>query len=150
MKVSDMRYSPQAPASYGWGPAGMLAGDPEAWNLAWLSHPVEWGPHPDPNFSTLIRRTLQFVIDDGVIDLIDAYSDSEKVRGFLRMPAAQAVLKITSMAHLVDTPLFSAYGSSWTDTLALRSRQYRAPYHSEYDHPALDLTQALAVIDLCK
>lgn len=150
MKILDMHYSPCPPTNYSWGKVGLLAGDAEAWNLAWLSHPVDRSPHPDPNFSTLIRRTLQFVVATGKIDLIDAHPDNAKVRGFLRRPAAQAVLKITTMEHLIDTPLFAAYGSSWTDTLRERSRLYREPFDLVLDRVPASLTQALAVIDRCK
>ena len=52
-----MLYSPQPAASYSSGNSGILAGDPEAWNLAWLSHGETF--HPDPHFTTLVRRTVQ-------------------------------------------------------------------------------------------
>lgn len=146
MKILDMRYSPSPPASYGWGKVGLLAGDTEAWNLAWLSHLVEKGPHPDPQFSTLVRRTLQMVVANGKVDLVDAHSDKAKVRGYLRLLPAQAVLKITAMEHLVDTPLFAAYGTSWTDTLRERSRLYREPHDLVHDRAVTEFPDAQALI----
>ena len=150
MKILDMRYSTSPPSSYGWGKVGLLAGDTEAWNLAWLSHPVEKGPHPDPQFSTLVRRTLQMVVANGKVDLIDAHPDKAKVRGYLRLLPAQAVLKITAMEHLVDTPLFAAYGTSWTDTMQTRARLYREPHDLTLDTFPPDYTQAMIAIARCK
>lgn len=146
MKILDMRYSPNPPTSYGWGKVGLLAGDTEAWNLAWLSHPVESGPHPDPQFSTLIRRTLQMVVTNGKVDLIDAYPDKAKVRGYLRLLPAQAVQRLVAMEHLVDTPLFAAYGTAWTDTLLARSKLYREPFDLAHDRAVSDLTGANALL----
>ncbi len=150
MKIAEMRYSPHPPQAYGWGKGGITQGDPEAWNLAWLSHDLTKQPMPAPNFSTLIRRTLEFVLASGRIDLTDSYPASEKVRGFLQMPPAQAVQKILTMEHLIDTPMFAAYGSNWTDTLLERSRLYREPLDPVLDRTVPDLTQALAIIDHCK
>ena len=123
MKIFDIHYSPSI-----HGRVGLLQQDKEAWNLAWLSHPVEAGPHRDPHFSSLVRRTLQTVIATGGIDLIDAYPDNAKVRGYLRLLPAQAVLRITQMKYLEDTPLYAAYGAGWVDTMLARSRLYREPH----------------------
>lgn len=125
----------------------LIAGDPEAQNLYWLSHGT--GPHPDPHFTSLVRRTLQFVITTGQIDLIDAIPASGKVRGLMRLPPPQAVLRLKSLQHLADLPLYAAY-SGWLDTIQERAWLYREPAHPTLDRPVTDFAQALKVIDLVK
>jgi hypothetical protein len=147
MKITPLKYSPQDAATYSFGRTGLLASDAEAWNLAWLSHPIEREAPKDPRFTTLVRRTLQTVVATGTIDIVGAYPDNAKVRGYLRLPPAQAVRRIMAMAHLADTPLFAAYGTQWTDTMQARAKLYREPYDPTLDQLVVDdCSQALAVI----
>lgn len=129
--TSDMiRYSPRPFATYKQlTPGNVLVGpaassflrQPEAWNLAYLSFPFEAVlSHPDPWFSTVIRRTLQTVLNTGVIDLADAYPDNVKVVHLMRMPAPQAVVHLT--AHAAKLPAFKAYGAEWLSTIQTRAR----------------------------
>lgn len=142
-------YSPQPVHTYRVIKGSLISGDPEAWNLAWLSHDFKKGPHPDANFTTLVRRTLQFVLKTGGIDLIDAVPTSLKVRGLLRLLPAQAVKRIAGMEHLIDTPMFSAYGAAWLEVMHERARLYREP-EGPLDMSLSDLTQAQAVINALK
>ena len=91
MTPAVIRYSPKVADSYPSVKGSLLSGDPEAWNLAWLSHDFGKGPHFDSHFSTLIRRTLQFALKSGGIDLLDIVPTALKVRGLLRLPPAQAI-----------------------------------------------------------
>lgn len=143
-----MLYSIRAPQFYAAGKTGLLAGDLDAWNLAWLSHGETF--HPDPHFTSLVRRTLQFVIKTGGIDLIDQLPAIAKVRGLMRFAPAHVVKKLLEAQHLSDMPLYAAYGTTWTDTMIRRARLYREPRHVVLDKPIRDLTKALVVIDACK
>lgn len=143
-----MLYSPQPAASYSLGNSGILAGDPEAWNLAWLSHGETF--HPDPHFTTLVRRTLQFVLKTGGIDLIDQVPAAEKVRGLMRFTPPQAVGKLLQAQYLTDMPLYAAYGMTWTNMMVARARLYTEPEHIMLDRPVIDLTQARMVIKGCR
>lgn len=70
--MSCIRYSPVPIEEYGapTSSSGFLKDDQDAWNLAYLSWDFDkcktW---PDPHFSTHVRRTLQFVIASGALDL---------------------------------------------------------------------------------
>ncbi|HQS31908.1 MAG: hypothetical protein B7Y03_00610 [Polaromonas sp. 24-62-144] len=143
-----MLYSPQPAESYSSGNSGILAGDPEAWNLAWVSHGETF--HPDPHFTTLVRRTLQFVLETGGIDLIDQVPTIAKVRGLMRLTAPQAVGKLLQARYLTDMPLYSAYGMTWINSMVARARLYREPEHIMLDRPVTDLTQARVVIEGCR
>lgn len=143
-----MLYSVRAPQSYALGKRGLLANDVDAWNLAWLSHGVTF--HPDPRFTALVRRTLQFVLVTGGIDLIDRVPITDKVRGLMRFAPAHVVKKILEAEHLADMPLYAAYGSTWVETMTKRARLYREPRHAILDKPIKDLTKAIKVIESCK
>lgn len=143
-----MLYSPQPAASYSSGNSGILAGDPEAWNLAWLSHGETF--HPDPHFTTVVRRTLQFVLETGGIDLIDQVPTIAKVRGLMRFTPPQAVGELLQARYLTDMPLYATYGRTWINTIVARARLYREPEHMVLDMPVTDLTQARVVIYGCR
>lgn len=149
MTQAVIRYSPKLADSYPSVKGSLLSGDPEAWNLAWLSHDFSKGPHFNPNFSTLIRRTVQFALKSGGIDLVDMVPTALKVRGLLRLPPAQAVKYIACMEHLTDTPMFAAYGTAWVDLMLERSRLYREP-DDHMDALVVDLSQAQAAINASK
>jgi hypothetical protein len=124
------RYSPRPIAAYGakvrlrvagspktdevvTGPAtsALLKDDPEAWNLAYLSHNYE-GPRCllDPFFTTHVRRTLQFVIRTGETDLVGD-REHETVRPILRLPPLSAK----------SLPLYQAYGKTWIEIIQRRA-----------------------------
>lgn len=145
-----MKYSPDPATVRNYGVGGLLGGDPEAQNLAWLSHDLSKGPHPDPNFTTLVRRTLQTVMKTGQIDLVEAFPVHLKVRWLLRLPPAQAVARLQAIPALPTLPLSVAYGPGWLETVKARARLYREPFDLMLDAPVNDLTQALAVIDASK
>lgn len=130
--------------------SALLKDDVEAQNLAWLSFDAGLGHHPDPNFTTLVRRSTQFVMASAFIDLTDSHAAHLKLRSLLRQPPAQAVLNITKLEHLVSIPLFRAYGTAWLETIKNRSRLYREPHSEQYDKALLDLAAAQAAIQSCK
>lgn len=107
------------------GPAAsaLLGQDKESWNLAYLSHDYETSvEHPDPNFTTHVRRTIQFVVNTGEVDLAGLLEDRFCVRKFLREPPARAVKLIIGMSRLHETPMFKAYGQGWVTTMNQRAK----------------------------
>jgi hypothetical protein len=124
----------------------MLREDPAAWDLAWLSWDFESDRLPDMHFSVNIRRTLQFVIRDGGLDMTGDLPDHLKVRGLMKYTAPRAVKLILDMPNAHKTHMFLAYGTDWLQTLQARSHLYRAPYDKAYDFDVEDLTQATEVI----
>lgn len=149
MSIALISYSSR-PSRNESGWSELLGEDVEACNLAWLCHDSHKGHHRDPRFTVLVRRTLQFVIASGKIDLIDAYPAEAKVRGLLRMSPAQAVLKFSQMALIRDLPLYAAYGEAWLDIMRARSRLYREPHDQVLDVELGDFTQANNAISICK
>lgn len=125
-----IRYSPRPIESYTssyagaeFGPAksALLGGDAEAWNLAFISYPYEDFEAPsDPHFTTHVRRTLQFVINTGKIDLASVAKSGDCVRHWLRMPAPQFLKRLGGMPRLTELPMFRAYGPRWIGTLENR------------------------------
>lgn len=125
----------------------MLREDAAAWDLAFLSWDFEdTSRTPDPHLSVNVRRTLQFVIKDGSLDLTGALPDSMKVRGLLRHPAPCAAKLIRELPRVKELPMFKAYGPAWLETLESRSHLYQEPYDKAYDFDVADLTQATEVI----
>ena len=109
--------------------------DDDAWNLAYLSWDFEkslvWS---DPHFSVNVHRTLQFVIDTAELDIVGLIPDHKKVRGLLAScPPAQAVLRLSQMKLIRQTPLYLAYGDKWLRTINERARLYREPYDEILD-----------------
>lgn len=143
------RYSPNPIDAYPRAtPFAMLREDAAAWDLAWLSWDFEnQARMPDTHLSVNIRRTLQFVIRDGSLDLTSEVPDQLKVRGLMSYTAPRAVKLILGMPNVRDTHMFKAYGPEWLQTLEVRSQLYRAPYDKAYDFDVEDLTQATEVID---
>jgi hypothetical protein len=108
------------------GPAGsaLLRGDTEAWNLAYLSHDFDTQlMYPDPQFTTHVRRTTQFVISSGSLDLAEEVPDRAKVRSLLRLPPLAAARAIVALPRVKQLPLYQAYGQGWLDTLMRRASQ---------------------------
>jgi hypothetical protein len=112
-------YSQKVPGGGSYGPfQSPFLARTEAWNLAWLSHDFERQPlHPDANFTTLIRRTIDFVVKDGVEDITRAAPLRLKIRGVMRLDPDDAVAQIVAMKYLPRVPLFAAYGRAWVTTM---------------------------------
>lgn len=142
-KAVPLRYSPKPIEDYnvvvpggvhaGPGHSFMLRADEEAWNLAFLSHPYELKPeHPDPQFTTLVQRTVNVVLDTGEIDRIGRVPPHRKVRSTLWLPAPDFLQEIRTrlipakgkgMVQLVHRlPLYLAYGDSWFNVMLQRSK----------------------------
>lgn len=147
--MSCIRYSPNPIENYGspTSTSGFLKDDQEAWNLAYLSWDFDkrktW---PDPHFSTHVRRTLQFVIDTGALDLTGEISSGKKVRGFLRGPAPAAAYKLTHLPRVKELPLYLVYGEKWLERVNDRARQYREPHDERFDFAIEDVSIGLEII----
>lgn len=125
------------------GPAAslFLSKDQAAWSLAFLSHPYETSPeHPDPQFTTRIRRTLQLVLSTGEIDLAGIVHSGNCVRHWLQMPAPWVVDKMRRERRL---PLFLAYGQTWLDTIERRAWLCQP---AEPDDKVVDMTLASSAL----
>lgn len=151
--MSCIRYSPNAIESYGapTSSSNFLKDDHAAWNLAYLSWDFDkcktW---PDPNFSTHVRRTLQFVIATGGLDLTDDVNVYKKVRCFLLGPAPAAAYQINNMQRVTELPLYLAYGEAWLARVNARARNYREPHDERFDCAIDDLSMSCEVIRACK
>lgn len=151
--MSCIRYSPNTIESYGapTSSSSFFKDDQEAWNLAYLSWDFDkcktW---PDPHFSTHVRRTLQFVIATGALDLTADVNTGGKVRCFLRAPAPAAAYQITNMLRVKELPLYLAYGEAWLTRVNARARNYREPYDERFDYAIDDVSISFEVIRACK
>lgn len=130
-----IRYSPKPVDAYnktlengmavGPGAAVFLRSDPEAWNLAWLSHDYEQkAEHPDGDFTVLVRRSVNTVLGTGEVDVLGMMPASATVRSLLQLPAERFLIEITTRTVNVDgekvpllqrLPLFVAYGVEWLE-----------------------------------
>lgn len=146
--MTPTRYSPEPIGSYRFAPMfKFLVEDPVAWNLAYLSWDFEAAQKPpDANFSTHVRRTLQYSLATGRVDLTDETPPHRTVRGLLQHPPPRAVKLLTEHPLVRDMPLFRAYGPDWLRTLEARGRLYWEPYDKDYDFEINVLTQATEVI----
>lgn len=141
------RYSPEPLAAYKHAAMfKFLVEDPQAWDLAYLSWPFESGMLPDPHFGVNCRRTLQFVMGTGKLDIASQLPTSLTLRSLMKGPAPQAVKLILSLKRLKETPMYLAYGEPWAETLMKRSRLYREPYDAEYDFEVKSVANAAEVI----
>lgn len=143
----SIRFSPKPITEYALpSKSAILANDEEAWNLCYLSFDWDNQPfHPDPQFSVNILRTLQFVADNGVIDLANECPDLT-VRAFLRSTPHLAVKRILSMRRVSSLPMFRAYGAGWLKMIAKRAESWREPFDEQLDLEVTDFTQALQLI----
>lgn len=142
------RYSPEPITSYRFATVfKFLVEDPIAWDLAYLSWDFESAKKPpDAQFSVNVRRTLQFDLVEGRLDLTGEAPVGNTVRGLFRHPAPRAVKLITELPNLQDLYLFKAYGTAWLDSMQKRVRLYREPHDKNYDFEINLLTQATEVI----
>lgn len=151
--MSCIRYSPVPIEEYGapTSSSGFLNDDQDAWNLAYLSWDFDkrktW---PDPLFSTHVRRTLQFVIASGALDLTNEANTSRTVRGFLRAPAPAAAYQMTRMRRVKELPLYLAYGEEWLNRVNARARNYREPHDARFDFAINDVSISLEAIRACR
>lgn len=141
-----INYSPLPRSSYRWtsgghsyGPAtSALLDTQETWNLAYLSHDYTSGrDHPDPQFTSHVRRTAQSRLDGTGADLTDSCS-IEVVASLLRLPAPRFAYLIRKHPALPSLPMFKVYGQPWLDLIDQRSRlcsvdgyTHRTPLHEE-------------------
>lgn len=140
-----LRYSPQPIEAYtqhGVGPDRLkFLQEPEAWNLAYLSHPFEVRPlHPDPQFTVHIRYTVKMHVPSGTVDLTGARRASSLFGQLLTMPAPWLLAWMRRNPTVVtSTPLYKAYGSQWLQTVISRERLCEA-YQGDVDDEVVDLT----------
>lgn len=150
-RIVPLRYSPKPIEAYSvphlqGGPAfaEFLRNDAEAWNLAFLSHPYELrAEHPDPQFTILVRRTVNTVLASGSVDIVGKLPAYLLVRGLLRRPADEFVREIAAARALAAgedrpllemLPLYVAYGDDWVNSILSRAAKcLRAPVASEYE-----------------
>jgi hypothetical protein len=154
-----IRYSPKPLASYlqthhghTYGPAtSVLLDTTEIWNLAYLSHDFETRlDHPDPQFTTNVRRSCQTLLDGTGLDLTGLRKANQLVGSWLRLPAPRFVYLILRHPILQMLPLYTAYGPSWLHLIEERSRL--CDFEPSADGmlvagEIVDLTLARAVLD---
>lgn len=139
--VPPIKHFPGAAASR------LLSEDAASWTLAYLSH--DWdrcGMVGDAQFTVNVRRTMQFVLATGHIDLGNVVPDNVKVAGLLKHPPPRAVKLLLDCDRLVQMPMFKAYGQQWPITMFERSKLWRAPHDPVFDAAVVNLAEALAVI----
>lgn len=148
-----MRYSPKPIEDYGRfirgefvGPSAsrLLSGDPERWNLAFLSFDYDARPVPaDPQFTSLILKTVGTRLDTGAFDAIER-NKPVLVRGLLQMPAPQFVRVIEFHPLLKQLPIYQARGDEWLATIKARSWLCGTHDSDEVDDPeSLEQAQQL-------
>ncbi len=143
-----LRYSQRPAPEYQMAQGStILASDPEAWNMAWLSFDVESGHHPDPEFTVHIRRTLDYCFLTKDIDLVCAVPAGLKVRHLFALPPPRAAKRVLSMRDRENLPMFQAYGAGWFRTMLERSYLWRAPFDVIHDAPVTDFTDARRLLD---
>ena len=121
-----------------------LLDTPQAWNLAFLSHDYDKEfQHSDPQFTTLVRRTLQTRLDGGGLGI--GLDPSTLVDSLMGLPAPRVVYLLRCNPTLVNTlPLFIAYGGEWLKTIEARERLCAAGWHEdlEFHHVPQSITDA--------
>jgi hypothetical protein len=118
--LSEYRYGPP-PAEYGPGTSALLR-QPAAWNLAYLSFDYDkHAQHSDPQFTVLVRRTVQTRLDGSGVDVAGIEDHSRLVASLLHLPAARFVHLVKQLPVLHNLPMFQSYGQTWLNTIAERS-----------------------------
>ena len=107
-----------------YGPASSaILCEPEAWNLAFLSHDFDaCFTHSDPYFSTNVRRTVQSKLDGTGPDLVGEYPPTALVQSLLNLSAPRFVYLIRRSPVLETLPMYLAYGPTWVDLIDQRAR----------------------------
>jgi hypothetical protein len=124
-----------------YGPAmSTLLSQPEAWNLAYLSHVYDRSfSHPDPYFSTNVRRTVQSRLDGSGPDLAGEHQPAELVQAMLNLIAPRFVYLIRRSPILESLPMYLAYGPSWVDLIDRRARLITTDH---CENPPVDVSLA--------
>lgn len=126
-----IRYSPKPLSDYKrtinhreLGPAtSALIDTPETWNLAYLSYDFESRlDHPDPQFTTNVRRTCQSKLDGSGFDLTQSQASPHLLGSMLSLPAPRFVHLIRQHSALTTFPMYTAYGEKWLETMEERAR----------------------------
>lgn len=129
-------------ASVGPHTSPLLANDPEAWNLAFLSFPFEDGGIPrDPQFSVHVRRTLQVDFTSGALDITETVPGL-RVRLLLRFQPLNAVRSIKGLQpHVLRAlPMYVTYGDAWLETIHKRASMLTSM--KDPDNDIFDVSQA--------
>lgn len=125
---TSLRYSPKPRSDYvkiigkhSYGPATSTLLDSDAtWNLAFLSHDFNKTiDHPDPNFTTHVRRTVQTKLDSSGLGIGE--DPATLVASLLALPAPRFVYLIKKHKVLRALPLYQTYGQEWLDAIEGRS-----------------------------
>lgn len=123
----------------------------EMWNLAYLSFDYERTlEHPDPLFTTHVRRTAQSRLDGS--GPAPGECPTKLVESLLNLPAPRfTYLVLRNKPLLQSLPLFKAYGAAWLQSIAERERlcEWGAP-HEELLAPGLCLKTQAAIIKATK
>lgn len=141
-----MNYAPSPPNTF--GVVGFAAASPEAWNLAYLSHPYEQGLPSDPNFGVYVRRTLQTNVHTGEV-VLAGLPEEDTITSLLRLPAPQFVdlmsnLPLVLVARMPLSAVYGAYG--WLEMMRRRSYLFREPYDPVHDAPVTSTAEARALL----
>lgn len=134
--------APDAEISVGPHTSPLLANDPEAWNLAFLSFPYEEDTYGNaPAFSVHIRRTLQVDVATGEMDITET-EPGLRVRLYLRYPPLQAVGLILGLPLRVrhKLPMYLQYGEGWLDVIQKRASMLASM--QDPDNDIFDVSQA--------
>ncbi len=144
-----LQYSPRPIESYTWkvgdtnlGPAYLrfIAGTPESWNLAFISHDyAKQAVHPDGQFGVHVLNTVRFVLRHGLVDTIGNVPADMKVEGLLRRAPGIFVESLLSNNDYRATPLYRAYGEGWVQTIRQRVAECSP-------HPGTDLLNSIDVM----
>lgn len=128
-----------------YGPAtSVLLSQAESWNLAYLSHDYDRNLcHPDPYFSTNVRRTVQSRLDGSGPDLVGEYQPGELVQGMLKLIAPRFVYLIRRSPILETLPMYLAYGPAWVDLIDQRARLITTDHCED---PPVEVFQAQAYL----
>lgn len=147
-----IRYSPKPLEEYPRTPTGP-AGDSRVdrvtvWNLAYLSHDFDRFPlHKDPHFLTHVRRSCQYDLETGAVDLAGwAKGGVDLLDNKLLMPAPWFVNWLMKNRRvMINLPLFKAYGQSWVSAIEERCRICHTHGEGEPED-LLDLSVAKGVL----
>jgi hypothetical protein len=128
-----------------YGPAmSTLLSQSQAWNLAYLSFDFDSHlHHPDPYFSTNVRRTIQSRLDGSGLDLAGLHQPAELVQSMLDLIAPRFVYLIRRSPILESLPMYLAYGPSWVDLIDQRARLVTTDH---YEDPPVEVSLAKAYL----
>jgi hypothetical protein len=129
-KAPTIRYSPRPREEYrgvvrgsAYGPATSgLLDSTQSWNLAYISFDFEKRlHHADPYFTTNVKRTTQTLILSGGLDILEETPVTDRIAGWLLLPAPRFVKLIKGCNALKNLPMYLAYGDQWLETIEERA-----------------------------